>query len=253
MTTITQQFKFSALGLLVATFSPIVFAATTPAKSWTTAAELGAITTSGNTKGTSVTGKIDSKQELTHWSNEYVLSAYFKEDEQTDNNGIKRSEKSAERYFVSGKGGYKLDQDNATLFVFGSYTDDAFGAYTKYSLVSLGYGDRLYQDDTKTLDAEVGPGYFSGRTSDNRTENGLMLRSAASLNWAFSDTAAFKQTLSVEAGSDNTRTAAESSISAKLNGKMQMKAAFLIQNDSDVPVGKKKTDTQTSLTLVYAF
>ncbi len=182
-----------------------------------------------------------------------MLSAYFKEDEQKDSSGVTRNKKSAERYFVSGKGGYKLDQDNATLFVFGSYTDDAFGAYSKYSLVSLGYGDRLYQDDNKTLDAEIGPGYFSGRTSDDRTENGLMLRSAANFNWAFSDTASFKQTLSVEVGSDNTRTAAESSISAKLNGKMQMKAAFLVQNDSDVPLGKKKTDTQTALTLVYAF
>lgn len=242
-----------ALSLLTIALSGSVLAETTPAKSWSTAAELGAITTSGNTKGTSVTGKIDSKQELEHWSNEYVLSAYFKEDEQKDSNGVTRNEKSAERYFVSGKGGYKLDQDNATLFVFGSYTDDAFGAYSKYSLVSLGYGDRLYQDDNKTLDAEIGPGYFSGRTSDDRTENGLMLRSAANFNWAFSDTASFKQTLSVEVGSDNTRTAAESSISAKLNGKMQMKAAFLVQNDSDVPLGKKKTDTQTALTLVYAF
>lgn len=242
-----------ALSLLTIALSGSVLAETTPAKSWSTAAELGAITTSGNTKGTSVTGKIDSKQELEHWSNEYVLSAYFKEDEQKDSSGVARNEKSAERYFVSGKGGYKLDQDNATLFVFGSYTDDAFGAYSKYSLVSLGYGDRLYQDDNKTLDAEIGPGYFSGRTSDDRTENGLMLRTAANFNWAFSDTASFKQTLSVEVGSDNTRTAAESSISAKLNGKMQMKAAFLVQNDSDVPLGKKKTDTQTALTLVYAF
>ncbi len=253
MSTNRPSNKFLTLSLLTLALSTGAMAETTPLKSWTTAAELGAITTSGNTKGTSVTGKIDSKQELEHWSNEYVLSAYFKEDEQKDSSGVARNEKSAERYFVSGKGGYKLDQDNATLFVFGSYTDDAFGAYSKYSLVSLGYGDRLYQDDNKTLDAEIGPGYFSGRTSDDRTENGLMLRTAANFNWAFSDTASFKQTLSVEVGSDNTRTAAESSISAKLNGKMQMKAAFLVQNDSDVPLGKKKTDTQTALTLVYAF
>lgn len=222
-------------------------------KVWTTQAELGAIMTSGNTKGTSVTGKIDSKQELVQWSNEYSLGGYFKEDEITDLDGNKKTEKSAERFFVSAKGGYKLDDDFAKLYVLGSYTDDSFGAYQKYSLVSVGYGDRLYQDDNKTLDAEVGPGYFSGKTADDRTENGAMLRTAASFNWAFSPTASFKQTLSVEYGENNTRTAAESSVSASLIGKMQMKAAFLIQNDSDVPLGKKKTDTQTSLTFVYAF
>lgn len=246
--TTTSKVAVAAL-LLVSTISQ---AEETP-KVWTTQAELGAIMTSGNTKGTSVTGKIDSKQDLTQWSNEYSLGGYFKEDEITDVDGNKSTEKSAERFFVSAKGGYKLDDDFAKLYVLGSYTDDSFGAYQKYSLVSVGYGDRLYQDDNKTLDAEIGPGYFSGRTADDQTENGAMVRSAASFNWAFSPTASFKQTLSVEYGENNTRTAAESSISASLIGKMQMKAAFLVQNDSDVPLGKKKTDTQTSLTFVYAF
>ena len=222
-------------------------------KPWSTSAELGAIATSGNTKGTSITGKIDSKQELENWSNEYAFAAFYKEDELTNATGEKVTEKSAERFFISGKGGYKLDTDHAKLYIFGSYTDDTFGAYKKYALVSVGYGDRLYQDDTKTLEAEVGPGYYSGRTSDDTTENGAMVRAAATLNWKISDTAGFKQTLSVEMGENNTRTGAESSISAKINGSMQMKAAFLVMNDSDVPLGKKKTDTQTSLTLVYSF
>jgi putative salt-induced outer membrane protein len=222
-------------------------------KPWSTSAELGAIATSGNTKGTSITGKIDSKQELENWSNEYAFAAFYKEDELTNAAGEKVTEKSAERFFISGKGGYKLDTDHAKLYIFGSYTDDTFGAYKKYALVSVGYGDRLYQDDTKTLEAEVGPGYYSGRTSDDTSENGAMVRAAATLNWKISDTAGFKQTLSVEMGENNTRTGAESSISAKINGSMQMKAAFLVMNDSDVPLGKKKTDTQTSLTLVYSF
>jgi putative salt-induced outer membrane protein YdiY len=34
---------------------------------------------------------------------------------------------------------------------------------------------------------------------------------------------------------------------------MQMKAAFSARNDSNVPVDKKNTDTQTSVTLVYSF
>src|SRR5476649_1304894 len=49
-------------------------------KHWNTSAELGAITTSGNTTGSSFTGKIDAKQDLEVWSNEYVLSGYYKED-----------------------------------------------------------------------------------------------------------------------------------------------------------------------------
>lgn len=245
-------------GLLVSALLAVSAQAADAPKQWTTAAELGAITTSGNTSGTSVSGKIDAKQELTSWSNEYVVSAFFKEDEKKDLAGNTTNEKSAERYFISGKGGYKLDNDNAKLFVFGSHTRDEFGSYIDYSLLSIGYGDRVYQNDSMTLDIEVGPGYFRGKTSAETTalettEKGAMLRTAANFDWVISENATFRQTLSVDKGSDNTRVATETSLSAKVNGRMQMKAAFIVQNDSDVPVGKEATDTQTSLTLVYSF
>ena len=221
-------------------------------KVWTTSAELGAITTSGNTVGTSVTGKIDAKQELEQWSNQYIFSAFFKEDEKLEN-GEKVTERSAERYLISAKAAYKLDAEFDKLFVFGSYTDDKFGAYLKYTTVAVGYGTRLYNTEDKSLDVEIGPGYFSGERSTGETENGMIVRGAAAFNWTISESASFAQTLSVEYGEDNTRTIAETSLLAKINGSLQMKAAFLVQNDSDVPELKKSTDTQTSLTLVYSF
>ncbi|MDP5151060.1 DUF481 domain-containing protein [Rheinheimera baltica] len=222
-------------------------------KVWTTSAELGAITTSGNTAGTSVTGKIDAKQELQHWSNQYIFSAYFKEDEKTDDNGNKVNERSAEQFMVSAKAAYKLDDEFDKLFTFASYTDDKFGAYTKYTTLAVGYGTRLYNAEDKSLDVEVGPGYFSGERSTGETEKGIIARGAAVFNWTISEAASFAQTLSVEYGEDNTRTLAETSLLAKINGSLQMKAAFRIQSDSEVPMGKKRTDTQTSLTLVYSF
>jgi len=222
-------------------------------KIWNTSAELGAITTTGNTAGTSITGKIDAKQELEQWSNQYILSAFFKEDEKTDADGNRERERSAERYFVSAKGAYKLSEEFDNLFMLGSYTDDKFGAYTQYTTLAAGYGTRLLNLENKALDVEVGPGYYTAKRSTNETENGLFARGAASFKWTISESAIFTQTLSVEFSDDNTRTIAESALSARINGAMQMKAAFLVQNDSDVPVDKKTTDTQTSLTLVYSF
>lgn len=222
-------------------------------KVWNTSAELGAISTTGNTAGTSITGKIDAKQELTQWSNQYILSAFFKEDEKTDADGNKNRERSAERYLVSAKGAYKLTEEFDNLFVLGSYTDDKFGAYSQYTTVAAGYGTRLLNLENKSLDVEIGPGYYSAKRSSKETENGLLARGAASFKWVLSESATFTQTFSVEYSDDNTRSVAETALSARINGAMQMKAAFLVQNDSDVPVDKKRTDTQTSLTLVYSF
>ncbi|NRR30364.1 DUF481 domain-containing protein [Oxalobacteraceae bacterium] len=220
---------------------------------WTTSAELGAITTSGNTVGTSITGKIDSHQELDEWSNEYVLSGYFKEDTNTEEDGSKVRERSAERYSLSAKAAYKLIEPGSKLFVLGSHVDDKFGAYTRYTTVGVGYGARWYKTESKTLDAEIGPGYFKGSRETGEMERGFTIRGAAVFKWKLSQNAAFSQELSVERGTSNVHTLAETALRTKINSTMQMKAAFSVRNDSNVPEDKKNTDSQTSITLVYSF
>ncbi len=242
----------AAISLLLAGQVQAKDAAKEP-KVWKTSAELGAISTTGNTAGTSITGKIDARQELTEWSNQYIFSAFFKEDENIDAEGNRSTERSAQRYLISAKGAYKLTQEHDNLFVLGSYTDDKFGAYTHYATVAAGYGTRLLDLENKSLAVEIGPGFYNARRSTDETEGGLLARGAAEFKWTISESAEFSQTFSVEVSSDNTRTVAETALSARVNGAMQMKAAFLVQNDSDVPIDKKKTDTQTSLTLVYSF
>jgi putative salt-induced outer membrane protein YdiY len=229
-----------------------------PEGGWFTSAELGAITTSGNTTGTSVTGKIDARHETSNWSNEYIASGYFKEDEITHDDGSKERQRSAQRYMLSAKAAFKLLGEGQRAFVLGSHVDDRFGAYTRYSSLSIGHGSQWLKTDDKTLDVEIGPGYFHGVRALNQNgveeaESGMTIRGATQFRWALSPTANFIQTMSVERGTSNTHSIAETSLSTKINSTMQMKAGFSARNDTNVPVGKKNTDTQTSLTMVYSF
>ncbi|CAN7341409.1 DUF481 domain-containing protein [Pseudoduganella sp. LjRoot289] len=224
-----------------------------PERTWSTSAELGAITTTGNTVGTSVTGKIDARQELDSWSNEFILSGYFKEDEKHLENGEKQRIRSAERFAASAKAAYKLLDENKKLFVLGSHVDDKFGAYTTYSSLAVGHSSRWFKSRDKTLDVELGPGYFSGTRATGESENGVTVRGAASMRWQVSPSALFTQTVSMERGTSNLHSQAESALSTKINGTMQMKAAFSARSDTNVPEKKENTDTQTSLTVVYSF
>lgn len=224
-----------------------------PPYGWSTSAELGAISTSGNTVGTSVTGKIDAKQELPDFSNEYILAGYFKDEQITNEDGSKSRQRSAQRYSVSGKTAYKLMEDNDRLFALATHVNDKFGAYTTYSTVGVGYGTRLYSAENLTIDGELGPGYFRGERSTGETENGMTVRAAGSLKWRLSESALFSQLVTVERGTSNTHSTAETSLSTKINTTMQMKAAFSVRSDTSVPDDKKNTDTQTSVTLVYSF
>lgn len=223
------------------------------ADTWSTSAELGAITTSGNTAGTSVTGKIDARQELEDWSNQYVLTGFFKEDEKTLGDGEKVKVRSAERFSVSAKAAYKLLDRRDKLFMLGAYIDDQFGAYTTFSTMAFGHSAQWYESGDKVVDVELGPGYFSGTRASGESENGFTVRAAAALRWQLSPSALFSQTVSVERGTANIHSIAEAALSTKINGTMQMKAAFVARNDTNVPEDKKNTDTQTSLTLVYSF
>jgi putative salt-induced outer membrane protein YdiY len=226
---------------------------TIPEGSWFTSAELGAINTSGNTVGTSLSGKIDARHETADWSNEYIVSGFFKEDEITDDDGERHRQRAAERWAVSAKAAYKLMNEGSRAFVLGSHVDDKFGAFTRYTSFAVGHGSQLYNTEDKALDVEVGPGYFSGQRANGDSENGMTVRGAARFRWRLSPSAAFVQTVSVERGAANVHSIAESALSTKINDTMQMKAAFSARNDSNVPEDKKNTDTQTSLTLVYSF
>jgi len=254
-----MKFRLTALsaGLAALNAAPTLAQDEKAAKVWKATAELGMIVTSGNTETTTFQGKMDATQDLEMWKNQYVISALFKEDEITQADGTKETEKTAEKISGSVKSAYKLDKDNANLFIFGSHTDDKFGAYTKYSTLAVGYGDRLFETDTMQLDVEIGPGYFwaeqeldDGTTVD---EEGAIIRAAAQYDWQVTESADFRQTLAVESGQDNTRTTSDTSLSARINGSMQMKVGFTVQSDSDVTEGKEKTDTTTYVTLVYKF
>jgi putative salt-induced outer membrane protein len=220
---------------------------------WFTSAELGAISTSGNTTGTSVTGKIDARHEMSNWSNEYIFSGFFKEDEVANADGTRTRNRSAERWQVSAKAAFKLLEDGNRAFLLGSHVNDKFGAYTRYSTLAVGYGTQLMKREDKTVDVEVGPGYFHGESATGEQDSGMTVHGAAQLRWRVSPSAAFSQTVSVERGTTNVHTVAETALSTKINGTMQMKAAFSARSDSKVPEDKKNTDTQTSLTLVYSF
>jgi putative salt-induced outer membrane protein len=224
-----------------------------PETGWNTSAELGAIATSGNTVGASLTGKIDARQELENWSNQYIVSGYFKEDERILADGETVRLRSAQRVSLSAKAAYKLMDDGKKLFVLGTHVDDRFGAYTDYNTMAIGHSSRLYQAGSNIVELELGPGYFSGTRAAGATESGFTIRGAAALRWTLSPSAIFSQTTSIERGTSNVHSSAEAALSTKINGTMQMKAAFVARNDTNVPDGKKNTDTQTSLTLVYSF
>ena len=220
---------------------------------WETSAELSIIATSGNTETTTFRGKIDAKQELEKWSNQYIFDSLFKEEETENDEGESVKQRSAERYFASAQGNYKLKKEHSFLLIYAAHLEDKFGSFANNSIISGGYGQRIFEFDDHTMDAEIGPGYRRGERDSGEIVKGPILRASAVYRWQISENADFEQKLSVETGSGNTFSKSESYISAKVNGSLKMKFGFAISNNSVVDEGKDNVDTETTMTLVYSF
>ncbi|GAA6135986.1 DUF481 domain-containing protein [Oceaniserpentilla sp. 4NH20-0058] len=218
-------------------------------------AELGFVSTTGNTETTSVKAKVSVTQDLDNWKNTYLLDTLFKEEEVVIN-GNKQNQTSAERYFASAQGDYKLNEDHSALFVYGSYEDDRFSGYEYQSSIAAGYADQMFSDETSFLNYNVGPGYFFSEQNDGETTDGAILRLALDYQLSLSETAKFKQALSSEIAfesEDNTKTRSETSISASLMGNLSIKASYNIIHNTEVPAGNDDVDTTTSVSVLYIF
>jgi putative salt-induced outer membrane protein len=211
---------------------------------WAGKATLGYLATSGNTENSTLNTGFEVGYTSGQWAHLLEAAAISaSEDEAT----------TAEAYNLGWKSERKIsDQD----FLFGrlQWRKDNFGAFDTQFSQTLGYGRRLVDNDKHKLNLELGVG---ARQSElqllGSKENETIFTAGGYYKWQFSETAEFRQDLTVEAGGENTYTQSVTAISAKLLGELALVASYTIKNNSDVPPLTEKTDTYTALSLEYLF
>ena len=211
---------------------------------WKSQAELGVVVTNGNSKTSSTNAKLDTTYEKETWRHNVHAEAYSAS---TDLG------QSAERYQLSEKTDYKFNEHD---YAFGliNYDHDVFSGFEHQTTAAVGYGRRVMNRDTMTLDFEVGPGvrYFKIQ-EDVETKSEGVVRLAAKYFWQVSENAKFTQDLYSDIGEDLTVSKSITSLQANINTSLAMKFTVTAKHNSEVPLGTKKTDTETALTLVYSF
>lgn len=209
---------------------------------WAGGAELGFVSTSGNTDTQTFNFKLDITQELSTWRNNARLDALnTSEDEMT----------SAEKYVAAWKSDYKFTSSD---YFFGSlqYDDDRFSGFDYQVTLAAGYGRRLLETESSQLDVEIGPGFLAKKVSATQeTEDEAILRLAGAFKHQLSDTADFSQNVTIDAGEDTTISRSVTGLQAQVSGKLAMKLSYTIKHTSEVPAETSKTDRETAVTMVY--
>ncbi len=219
---------------------------------WSTTAELGFVITGGNSKTSTTNAKVDATHEVGggNWRHNIHAEAFAAATTDTATN-IKT--RSAERYQLSGKSDYKFNETDYA-FISAVYDKDRFSGYDYQATLAGGYGKRVIKDGSMTLDLEVGPGVRSVKDSATQlTDTEGLIRVGAKYAWKISDNATLTEDFSSDIASDLTVTKSVTALAANINSSLAMKVSLTVKNNSVAPAGKKETDTEMSVTLVYKF
>lgn len=207
-------------------------------------AELGALVTSGNTDEQSLNfgAQIDIDQE--RWDYRFSIDGLY-----TSSDDRVKAQKAT----AIGRANYEIS-DISYFQTRASHEDDRFSGFASQSDLTFSYGrDLLANTGNMDLSVVGGIGVRWTRFNEGGDSDEPILRLAGEYDWTISDTAQFNQDLSVEAGSDSDIYRSESSIETAIMDNLSLRFSVNIKHQTEVPIGKKKTDTQTAITFVMNF
>lgn len=212
-----------------------------PGSTWKAEAEAGYVKTTGNTETESTNIKARADNERKNWKH----SLRFETVRNSDTSGT-----TAEKYFYSAKTAYNINI-HSYAFARLQYEDDRFSGYDYQASAVLGYGYHLYNTDEFKWDIEIGAGIRENKLDDGTSTSEGLVYLGTELGWQISKSARFTEEINIEAGEDRTISKSITGLKTQINSKLASKITYTVKHNSEVPAGKKKTDTELGVSLVF--
>ncbi|MDZ7685913.1 MAG: DUF481 domain-containing protein [Gammaproteobacteria bacterium] len=223
----------------------VIFALTSPVVlgDWSSEVEFGAVVTTGNTEQENFKLRALTESEGERMKHRAQIDALRSSEDDTV---------TAHNFYAFYQVDRKLDE-RQSLFARFAYTDDRFSGFDYQADVTAGYSRTLYQTDTMELVGDIGLGVRRSEFDTGATDTEFINRLAGEYTWQLTESSTFRQLLSTEIGDESTITRSETSLRSTVVGALAMKLALTVKHQSEVPAATEKTDTETSVTLVYSF
>jgi putative salt-induced outer membrane protein len=214
-------------------------------KKWEGTGELGFVSTSGNTESQALNMRLNFLLNQERWVHRFTATALM-----TSENGINDNE----RYTAEVQSDRVLNEKS---WLFGSFRwdSDKFGSYDPQYSLTAGYGHQLMKSETHELKGEIGAGYrkLEERVSGISSSDAIV-RLLLDDTWQVFKTTVWTNRLLVETGSSNTFAQFNTGLTVSMTEAFAVKLGFEARHNTDIPPGdSEKTDTITSVNLVYNF
>lgn len=252
---------FSFLFLLP---SFIANAADNAVSPWKSMAELGYVSVSGNTNTETIKAVFDISYEVDRWKQKFHADALSATNTTTDTGvspPLDVEERTAAKWLASTQTDYKFSKLDYLLGLV-SYEDDRFSGFEYKAKLFVGYGRKVIGTEKHELKLEIGPGYRKYRLEqvlppatpvNTDTQTDSLIRLNANYEWKISDTSLFAEEFTAEFGGEQDETKSVTTLSANINSSLAMKLSYTVKRLDEVPEGKKNTDREAAVTLVFKY
>lgn len=224
---------------------PLV-AADAAKKPWKNSTELSVVSSNGNTKAQSTSGKNTFLYDWTKTTLEVIGGGM---------GARSKGETIAERYFASEKVSYKLSDRNYAFEKFGWDKDRFAGIRNRYDS-GVGLGREVLKSAKSLLIAELGGGYIKEERLVGKDASFAVGRAYSKYTRTLSATANFSQDAEYIHNFENPddfRTKTETALTAAINTAMSLKVSYVWKHVGQPPVGFTRNDTITTVSLVATY
>jgi putative salt-induced outer membrane protein len=209
---------------------------------WTGKGELGGSFASGNSENEAVNAALEMKGSYGKWTHTLGFAGNY---------GSDSGSTTAQRWEVRGQTQYEIT-DRAYGFGAARYEDDRFSAYDFQTSLSGGLGYKIIDNDRTKFWVQGGPGYRYAEFNDTgESEDGMIFRGDLGFDHQLTETTKIVERFLVETGSDNTYLQNDIGLEVSINGALALRLGYQIRHNSDVLPGTEKTDTLTTIGLIY--
>lgn len=210
---------------------------------WSGSVEGGLDLRNGNTNQTDVYAKGAVSRSYGKWK--HTLSGEALNQEQSE---VRTSEKY--------RAGWNTDyQITDRMFAFGQaeWTKDRFSGYDYRTNEVVGLGYNIVKSDRFIWDARAGLGMEQIKTDDGQSSNDFLGKVGTNAEYKFNDHVSLTEDAEVLFTSELQTYRSVTAIKSKVAEHLALRAGYDVQVLSDVPAGRKKTDSYTFLGAVYDF
>jgi putative salt-induced outer membrane protein len=239
--------------LAAATLFAAALAAVPAHADWTGKGEAGVVNSTGNTETTTANAKLQLANELGKWKHQFGGTGLYAS---SDDEGV-----TARRWVAFVQTDYNF---SPRTFWFGAvrYEDDEFSGFEYQAIVSSGIGRKFIDTDVTKFVGTAGVGYKFFETEDafddagvliepGDTDSEVVFRGTLDYDHKFTATTSLLDKFVVEAGADNTFLQNDLSLHVKMTDVLALAVGYSVRHNTDPPVGFEKTDTLTTINLVY--